>query len=137
MRPVRNVRPRRAPRADSGAAAVEFALIVPVLMAVVFGIVQFGLYYNATIELSGAAREGARSMAINKNQAAATTTAKAAAANSCKVAADPCTVTFSTSTCPAGSDVTVTVKRKDFTFFPIVASKTVKIEGQAVMRCGG
>lgn len=49
-----------APRADRGASAVEFALIAPVLLAVLFGIVDYGLYFADTLSvqqgLSSAAR---------------------------------------------------------------------------------
>lgn len=54
-------RPRpRAVRSDRGAAAVEFALIVPVLILLLIGTVSTGLAYNDHISLSNAAREGAR-----------------------------------------------------------------------------
>jgi Flp pilus assembly protein TadG len=54
---------RRQPvrwRCDRGAAAVEFALVVPVLLIVVFGIIDFGRMLNAQLQVSEAAREGAR-----------------------------------------------------------------------------
>jgi Flp pilus assembly protein TadG len=50
---------RRRPR-DRGAAAVEFALILPVLLLIIFGIIDFGRMLNAQINASQAAREGAR-----------------------------------------------------------------------------
>ena len=46
--------------ADSGASAVEFALVLPLLIVLVFGIIQFGIYYNRAQGLQAAAREGAR-----------------------------------------------------------------------------
>ena len=120
---------------------MELALLLPILLTVVFGIVQFGFYYNATIELSAAAREGARSMAINKVTADATAAAKAAAANSCQVTADLCAVSFVPATadsCPAGQNVTVSVTRKNFSFnIPFVPVVKVAVSGKAVMRCGG
>jgi Flp pilus assembly protein TadG len=45
---------------QSGAAAVELALLLPVLIAIIFGISQFGIAFNSWITLSNAAREGAR-----------------------------------------------------------------------------
>jgi Flp pilus assembly protein TadG len=45
---------------DRGAAAVEFALVVPVLLLIVFGIIDFGRLLNAQLQVSEAAREGAR-----------------------------------------------------------------------------
>jgi Flp pilus assembly protein TadG len=52
---------RRLARSDEhGAAAVEFAMILPLLLLLVFGIVQFSLAYNRQQGLHAAAREGAR-----------------------------------------------------------------------------
>lgn len=45
---------------DRGAAAVEFALVIPVVLLVVFGIIDFGRLLNAQLQVSEAAREGAR-----------------------------------------------------------------------------
>jgi Flp pilus assembly protein TadG len=45
---------------ERGAAAVEFALILPLLIVLVFGIVQFSIAYNRVQGLHAAAREGAR-----------------------------------------------------------------------------
>jgi Flp pilus assembly protein TadG len=53
---------------DRGAAAVEFALIVPVLLILVFGIMEFSRLYNEQISLSNAARSAARVMAISNDQ---------------------------------------------------------------------
>ncbi len=45
---------------QTGASAVEFAIVLPVLVLLVFGIVQFGIAYNRVQGLNAAAREGAR-----------------------------------------------------------------------------
>ncbi len=39
---------------------MEFALVVPLLMMVFFGMITFGLAYNDNLSISNAAREGAR-----------------------------------------------------------------------------
>jgi len=49
---------------ERGASAVEFAIILPVLIMLVFGIVQFGVAFNKYISLTHAAREGARLAAV-------------------------------------------------------------------------
>lgn len=52
---------RRCPRrADRGSAAVEFALVVPILLALVFGIVDYGLYFSNTLGARSGARDAAR-----------------------------------------------------------------------------
>ncbi|WP_427006580.1 TadE/TadG family type IV pilus assembly protein [Pseudarthrobacter sp. H2] len=43
-----------------GATAVEFALIVPLLMSMVLGVIDFGMALGQNISLQSAAREGAR-----------------------------------------------------------------------------
>jgi Flp pilus assembly protein TadG len=63
---------------DRGAAAVEFALLLPLLLLLIFGIIDFGRALNAQITLTQAAREGARLEAldqpnvVSRTQAAAT-----------------------------------------------------------------
>jgi len=49
-----------------GATAVEFALVFPLLVMILFGIFQFGIAYNNWIALTHAAREGARLAAVGK-----------------------------------------------------------------------
>lgn len=43
-----------------GAAAVEFAIILPVLLFLLLGVVDFGLFFGQNISLQSATREGAR-----------------------------------------------------------------------------
>ena len=51
---------KRFLRSEKGQAMVEFALVLPLLLALLCGIIDFGwLYYNQ-ITLNNAAREGAR-----------------------------------------------------------------------------
>jgi Flp pilus assembly protein TadG len=50
---------------DRGAAAVEMALVLPVLLFLLMGIIDFGRMFNAQIQLSQAAREGVRLASLN------------------------------------------------------------------------
>ncbi len=54
--------PARSPRArtDEGAAAVEFALVVPLLLVLVFGIIDFGILFGQNLSLNNAARDSSR-----------------------------------------------------------------------------
>ena len=47
-------------RSESGASAVEFALLLPLLMMVLFGIIEFGFALYRQAILTNASREGAR-----------------------------------------------------------------------------
>jgi len=50
---------------DRGGAAVEMALVLPLLLFVLFGLIDFGRAYSAQIQLSAAAREGVRLAMLN------------------------------------------------------------------------
>lgn len=43
---------------------MEFALVLPLLVLMLFGMIQFGLLFNAYISVNHAAREGARMAAV-------------------------------------------------------------------------
>ncbi|WP_436795471.1 TadE/TadG family type IV pilus assembly protein [Actinospongicola halichondriae] len=51
-------------RNEDGAALVEFALVLPLLVLFLFGIVQFGLAFDMKQSINAAAREGSRTAAI-------------------------------------------------------------------------
>jgi Flp pilus assembly protein TadG len=51
---------RRLPGAEGGNAAIEFALMAPLLFAILFGVVTFGVQYATRIALTYAAAEGGR-----------------------------------------------------------------------------
>jgi Flp pilus assembly protein TadG len=57
---------RRRLRRENGQATVEFAIILPVLLLLVTGIIQFGLLYNKYITLTDAVRTGARTLALGR-----------------------------------------------------------------------
>ena len=64
--PLRPTGPR--PERSRGAAAVEFALVLPILVALLFGIIEFGRIYNAKLTLANAAREAARDYVITGDE---------------------------------------------------------------------
>jgi Flp pilus assembly protein TadG len=57
---------RRRSRADSGAAAAEFALILPILMMLVFAITALGLVLYNYEMLTGGVRAASRNFAISR-----------------------------------------------------------------------
>lgn len=52
-------------RLDRGAAAVEMALLLPLLLFIIMGLIDLGRAYNAQVQLSQAAREGVRLASLN------------------------------------------------------------------------
>ena len=111
---------RRAPR-DRGAAAVEFALLLPMLLLLVFGIIDFGRALNAQITLTQAAREGARLDAIGNANFATSTGTAATGLSGVTVAPAPTTYTCKTN--DAGTNANAIVKVSyNFTFITPVAA---------------
>ena len=51
---------QKTSRSESGASAVEFALLLPLLMMILFGIIEFGFALYRQAILTNASREGAR-----------------------------------------------------------------------------
>ena len=58
------MRLRRLLRADDGAAVVEFALVMPILALIIFGIIDFGRAFYTVNNIVSAVREGARYGAV-------------------------------------------------------------------------
>lgn len=54
-------------RGQRGASAVEFALVLPVLVMLVFGIFEFGRVFAQDLALSNGAREGGRAAVAGEN----------------------------------------------------------------------
>jgi len=124
---------------DRGAVAVEFALVLPLLLILIFGIIDFGRMLNAKITLTEAAREGARATAL---------VGRDAGADRARTAADGFAINDpDVQSCPpsAGQDddavVTVTY---DFQFITPISlllgaggDGTVELSARGVMPCLG
>ncbi len=103
-------------RQTNGMTAVEFALLLPVMLLIVCGIMDFGnLYYQLTV-VNEAAREAARIAATKKpipTQSSVQTTIRNEYGNSL-------TLTFSPTTPIAGSAVTATVSNSVTVLTPVI-----------------
>jgi Flp pilus assembly protein TadG len=123
-------------RTEDGAVAVEFALLLPLLVALLLGIMEFGLLYNAQITLTNAAREGVRTVAIENDQAAARNDVRAAA-----LVLDPAVSNtdigfLPVGTCVAGVTATVTITYH-YSYLTGFFGDGRTLTGRAAMRCGG
>lgn len=96
---------------------VEFALVLPILLLLVFGIIQFGILFNNYLTLTDAVRAGARQAAVSRTLSdpagAAESRVRSAAATSLKDADLDVTVTAydpqsGQAKFAQGGDVTVT-----------------------------
>jgi Flp pilus assembly protein TadG len=75
---------------ERGAAAVEFALLLPILLIIVFGLIDFGRALNAQITLTQAAREGARLAALGQSNVVSRTQAAATGLSNVSVTVTAC-----------------------------------------------
>jgi len=91
---------------DRGAAAVEFALVVPALIALIFGSIEFGLAVQARTMVGNAAREGVRVASLGGSVADIKTSATQAMAG---VSGVPTVVV----TCATPGGVTCTIGGSD------------------------
>ena len=98
---------RIAPRSESGQALVEFALVAPLVLLLLLGVVQFGIAFNESITVADAARAGSRAAVVAgpTNAATAAKSAVAAAAGSL----DSATLAAGTTVTVGATDVTVRV----------------------------
>jgi len=109
------MRMRTIGRSQDGQAMVEFALVLPVLLLLIFGIIQFGILFNNYVTLTDAVRAGARQAAVSRtvpDPVAATESRlkKSAAgldADDLVITVTPYDPTDGTATWAQGGDVTV------------------------------
>ena len=101
---------------EDGQAMVEFAIVLPVLLMLVLGIIQCGILFNHSLTLTDAVRAGARQAAVSRTlpgspgsaTAAAVARVRSAASGSLSDADNPAALVVTvTSTFAQGSDVTV------------------------------
>ena len=114
---------------------VEFALVLPILVLLLFGMIEFGRGYNARIELASAVREGARAGALGKSLTAITDTTKGAAPGLTLTDINV-TATALCSVTPQPADITVTATYPFHYDIPLFRSATMTLTARAVMRCG-
>jgi len=114
---------------EKGASAVEFALILPILLMLVFGIFQFGIAYNNWIALTHAAREGARLAAVGAY------TEQSVRDSAPSVQIQSITVTPAPPGGNIGDPVTVTVTGAVLRIeIPFAVSRNIQLTSTATMR---
>ncbi|GAA2159931.1 TadE family protein [Humibacillus xanthopallidus] len=122
---------------------MEFAILLPLVFLIIAGIVDFGTAFFTKIELTNAAREGARAAVITGTPV----TAVQARASAAAIGVNGLTVPNPT-VCPtpAPSDsATVLVEataewrllKPALNLFGAGSSLPTKLSAQAVMKCGG
>ncbi|HEX2894818.1 MAG TPA: TadE/TadG family type IV pilus assembly protein [Marmoricola sp.] len=147
---------RERRRSDDGTAVVEFALVAPVFIVLVFGVISFGIVFAQNLALGNGAREAARSAVVeNRTCGQIRTTAKDAAnsiamqgtnvtvsikrGQSAATATNACTGGDSINPCSGSAPGDSIYVRLDFTSRLIIPLALVKdsypISGDGVFRC--
>lgn len=124
---------------ERGAAAVEFALILPLLILLVFGIVQFSLAYNRQQGLHAAAREGARIASLPQTTQSEITTRVTSSLDGVPFSTAP-TITITpnvTKPCDQRSGLTVVVSVQGVTQvdIPLWGNQSLTLTGRGEFRC--
>jgi Flp pilus assembly protein TadG len=94
-------------RSERGQSVTEFALVLPVLALLLFGIIQFGITFNNYVTLTDATRAGARKAAVGRQVADPVGTAVKAVRDSAKDLKQGDLSVSVTSSWQPGQDVTV------------------------------
>ena len=119
---------------ERGAVAVEFAIVAPLLVMLLLGIMEIGRAYNSQASQSAAAPDGVRVMAISNDLTAARSAAKKAGV-SIKPALTDANISFGAATCTSGAQITVTVTYNLSTLTGIAGP--FSMSGKGAMLCGG
>jgi len=121
-----------------GASAVEFALIVPLLIVLVIGIAEFGRAFQVQATLSAAAREGVRVMALQNDPAAARAAVRDAA-TSLNPSITNAQISISPASCPTTGGTTYVRLTISYSspFLTDFFGDGVDLTGTGVMRCNG
>jgi Flp pilus assembly protein TadG len=122
-------------RDQSGQAIVEFALVVPIFMLILLGIVDFGRYLNETLILTAAAREGARAAAVTDDNASVIQIVKDFASS---IDQGSLEVSIAPPGRTSGQPVTITASNPIVFFTPMISAifggNTLTVRGSATMR---
>jgi len=126
-------------RDERGASAVEFALIVPLLIVLVLGIAEFGHAFQVSGTLSAAAREGVRVMALQNDPVAARAAVRTAAPSLDPGVTDA-QIVITPAVCPTTGPTTATVRLTVTYPMPFLThffGSGATLHGTGVMRCNG
>ncbi len=123
-------------RSEHGAAAVEFALLLPVLLVLILGIVEFGRAFQVQATLAAAAREGVRVMALENDAAAAREAVRSASTTLNPAVTDGDIAVTPESCATTAGDATVTITYSQ-PFLTGLFGDGIDLTAKGVMRCHG
>ena len=115
---------------DSGVAAVEFALVLPLIVMLVFAAITAGTIATAQLDVNSTARDAARAGALDSNAACTLAAARLADASSA-LGATSCT---NLATCP-GVDSVIRIDATRTVTIPFIGDRTIDLSSTATYRC--
>ena len=123
---------------ERGAVAVEFAVLLPVLLMILLGIIEFGIAFNHQQGLHAAAREGARLASLPTSTSSQINTRVTDSLNGTGLKSP--TISISPSAGQpclnrSGQTVTVTVSANQDIRIPFWKNETVTLTGKGVFQC--
>lgn len=124
---------RRLIRSERGQALVETAIVMPVIVLMLFGILDAGRIFSTWIVINNASREGARAGAVRQSTGQITT----AALNAASSLSPAPSVAVTNAQGTSGTSVTVLVSTNVSMITPGIAAifgATVNVSNSAVMR---
>jgi len=113
-------------RTDQGVVALEFVLVAPILVALIFTIAQFGIFFSRQVETESTARDAARTLALGGPAAVVTAPAGWTVTGVVKCA-----------TGDTSNNASVTFTRTYTFSIPFIPIGTKTITATGKMRCGG
>jgi len=144
MRTIRRIRRAPAPNNDRGAAMVEFALVLPILLLLLTGIIDAGYLFGQKLALNQAVREGARNAVVQSSSGKNVTTLVRDAAGSSLISSPENIVVTgpasgplpSCSTVKYGNDLTVEAAYATSGLINFIPGfSDVDLDAQATFRC--
>lgn len=120
MRTFDNIQSKRD---DRGVVALEFVLVAPFLIALLFAIASFGIFFSKQVDVTSAARDAARTLALRGTPTY-----------------PPGMTPSAVTTCAPGdttSNASVTLTATYTFSIPFISLGTKTITATGTMRCGG
>lgn len=122
-------------KSEKGQSLVEFALMLPLLIVILFGIIDFGRVFNAYLTINHASREAARAASIGKDDTTIKNTAVNDAAN-ISLTADQVGINFPTGDRSSGNDAKITITYPITFLTPVIGNIVgpIKLKATTIMR---
>lgn len=121
---------------NRGQSLIEFVLVLPVILIMLIGMIEFGIMFNSYLTLNNAARDGARMASVGNGDGEINSRIDEITGN-----LDPAYMTITINpgegSRDRGDSVQVTIDYEHHVFTPFIGSfigNTISLQGRTVMR---